>query len=171
MNKRIAGAAIFVVAVLVAIPINAAAHALLISSDPEEGAHLTTAPAKISLTFAEAPSEQGSVYKVKDGCKDEVVSGETISGETVNVELSKGQPGIWSVNYKTVSAVDGHVVSGDFLLSVAGNKDCSGGGGGGNAAPPTRPTDEGGGFPWLLFGGGTLLLVVVAFGVRRSTSK
>jgi methionine-rich copper-binding protein CopC len=152
------------------VPRRAAAHALLVSSDPAEGAHLADPPNKISLTFEESPSEQGSIYKVIDGCHRNIVSGQTVSGDTVDVGLAKGQPGTWKINYKTVSATDGHVVSGDFLILVAGKKDCKGGGGGGGqATEPTTPS--GSGVPWLPLLGGTAVLIVIAVMVRRSTAR
>lgn len=101
----------------------AAAHAVLIATDPPENAEVTEAPTRVSATFNETMQQQFAAMTVvgPDGNLwsegDAVVDGAVIS---VGVR-PLGPAGTYTVNYRATSA-DGHVVSGSwsFDLTVAG---------------------------------------------------
>jgi methionine-rich copper-binding protein CopC len=151
----------------------AAGHAELESSDPESGANLNSSPKVVTLTFTETPSKDGTL-KVKDGCRRNVVESAKVVGRDIRLKIGSAEPGRWKVSFRLISAEDGHVTSGDFLLSVAGERDCSR-----NDQDPTPPpiqgaSDDGGdssSFPWLAMGIGTAALVGLGLILRRVTGR
>lgn len=104
-------------------PGNAFAHGDLKRSDPERGDHVRKPPDTIELDFAEPPTAD-SRFEVTDGCGEDVqlaVSGE---GPHAVLDVADGAPGLWRVTYRTVSSVDGHVVSGAFRFHVGNRGSC-----------------------------------------------
>ncbi len=111
----------------------AAAHALATSSVPASGAELKQAPSQIVITFTERPDPALSSIQVLD------TSGATRSGGRATPV--PGQPteleipahglgdGVYTVSWRTVSAVDGHLASGSFAFGV-------------NASPAGAPTPK-----------------------------
>ncbi len=101
----------------------AAAHAVLISTDPGQGAVVSTVPVTVSLTFGEpvvVAADGVRVYR-PDGA--EVDNGHTVAlgrSSTVGVGLPGGgdQPqGTYTVSWRVISA-DSHPVAGAFTFSV-----------------------------------------------------
>lgn len=110
-----AGVATLVAALL---PAAAAAHAILIHSDPSAGARLTAPPDHITLRFDEAyvaGSERVSLRKA-DGT---IVPLPRVSGSGAQVvqPLPTGLRGVFVVSWSLLSD-DGHLVAGDFAFSV-----------------------------------------------------
>lgn len=101
----------------------AGAHSRLVSSDPADGASMSTSPAAVSLTFNEAVQESFAVLTVVGPDGNFWQQGEpTVVGPTVKVALRPlGPAGDYQVNYRVTSA-DGHPVEGKrtFTLTVAG---------------------------------------------------
>src|SRR6266496_3548111 len=98
-------------------PVEASAHAYLVSSTPEAGARLGTAPGVVILAFSE-PVESGvsqAVVTTPDGRR---VEG-TASGTRITVPLATNAPGDYRVAWKAVSSDDGHTTSGSFSFAVA----------------------------------------------------
>jgi len=102
----------------------AAAHADLQSATPAADAALKQPPSEIVLTFSEAPDPGHSLIKVVDA------SGRPVDGVT-GVEGVPGDPnglrviltsalsrGTYSVNWRVVSADDGHVSTGAYAFGV-----------------------------------------------------
>lgn len=101
-----------------------AAHALRSSSDPADGATLANPPSQVVITFTEQPDAKRSTIEVLD------TSGKRAAGPTP--QLVAGQPatvlripvtttlpkGVYTVNWKTISAVDGHLATGSFSFGV-----------------------------------------------------
>lgn len=160
------------------------AHGDLRSTQPEAGSTTPRIPRHISIDFTEAPTGRPEIGIV-DGCRRPVAAGVTrVEEGQVHVAVDRSaQPGKFSVNYRIVSAVDGHPSKGSYKFTVNGKRDCSpdepaketpdgsGDDGDDQAAPPPAPADDSG-TTWLLaVGGGTLLLVVVALVLRRSGAK
>jgi copper transport protein len=105
--------------VLAAAP-GAFAHAVLLTTDPANGAVLKRSPAQIVLRFSESvETELGSV-RVYDERGDRVDSGQLSrpSASSVAVGVDRGLPrGTYTVAWRVISA-DTHPVHGAFVFSV-----------------------------------------------------
>jgi copper transport protein len=112
-----------VLGVLVLIPGLAAAHALVQSSDPADGALLQSAPNQVVVTFTQAPDPKLSSMHVLDQTGKQVESGppSPVPGQPrelripLPASLSKG---VYTVTWRVVSRVDGHVTAGSFSFGV-----------------------------------------------------
>ena len=113
-----------------AVVTQASAHALLASSDPAAGADLDAAPTSVTLTFTEAVDARLSSINVLDSAGATVAAGPArgIAGarEKLEVSLRAIGSGVYTVAWRSVSAVDGHSASGSFAFGV-------------NASPATGP--------------------------------
>jgi copper transport protein len=105
-----------------AVAVPAAAHAALEASDPANGALLDEAPTEILLTFTERPDLSLSTIGVVDRSGAEVPTGpvERVRGQedAIRVTLRDLPDGVYTVAWRTVSAVDGHFTSGAFSFGV-----------------------------------------------------
>ncbi len=120
----------------VAFPALAEGHALLQSSDPAAGATLGSAPSFVRLTFGETPDPRLSSVKVLDSAGQDHVSG-PIAGlsdppDSIQVPVGPLADGAYTVSWRTVSSVDGHVAAGSFVFGVG-------------VAPPSGPPSQAGG--------------------------
>ncbi|WP_320780647.1 copper resistance CopC/CopD family protein [Streptomyces sp. CRN 30] len=98
----------------------ASAHAALTGSDPQQGAVVDQAPARVSLTFSESVSMDDDSLRVLDpkGARVDDGAPANVSGTTYGVALHSGLPdGTYTVTYQVVSA-DSHPVAGAFTFSV-----------------------------------------------------
>jgi copper transport protein len=103
----------------------AAAHAFLVGATPAPGARLATAPAQISLRFSEALSRHGSgIDLARAGAGTRALAfGLTGGGTAIEAALPQRGgaslgPGVYTVAWRAVSAVDGHLTSGSFSFGV-----------------------------------------------------
>jgi copper transport protein len=102
----------------------AAAHADLVSAVPAVNAGLQTSPPEIVLTFSEQPDPALSVIQVVDTGGAAVggtsaVQGVPGSSLAIRVAVTRQLPrGIYSVNWRCVSADDGHVTTGVYGFGV-----------------------------------------------------
>ncbi len=110
----------------------ASAHALLQSSDPARNAVVKVAPALVTLTFTETPDPKLSSVRVLDSAGAAVTSGplSSVAGHPTELSIALGSlpDGVYTVAWRTVSAVDGHLAAGSYAFSV------------GATAPPTGST-------------------------------
>ena len=118
---------------LVAFAVPAAsAHALLLSADPAPNSAAATAPAAVTLTFTEAPDPKLSSIRVLDsgGAPHTVGPLLALAGRSGELSVAVGPlvDGVYTVAWRTVSALDGHLAAGSYAFSV------------GAAAPPTGAT-------------------------------
>jgi methionine-rich copper-binding protein CopC len=102
----------------------AAAHSELVSSTPEDGAVLSSAPGQVLLEFTEDVQATGSAVVVTDtsGQRIDDESSFAVSGTTVKTTVDDTvSSGTYLVAYRVVS-VDGHVVDGtlSYLVELAG---------------------------------------------------
>jgi copper resistance protein C len=127
----------------------ATAHDTLVASDPAAGAHLTTGPQRVTLTFDEPVNRGFNTITVTGPGDTAWVAGEvTTSGNTVSTAvLPLGPAGEYVIGYRIVSA-DGHPVTGTvrFQLTQAGT---------GTPAPPTTASQQPGdggmpAWPWVV---------------------
>jgi copper transport protein len=121
IGRRAAVPALILGAALAAPP-SASAHALLQSADPVAGSTVATAPAAVTLTFGETPDPRLSSVKVRDpGGQDEAAGPvEAVSGrpDQLRVPVRPLSDGVYTVSWRTVSAVDSHVAAGSFAFGV-----------------------------------------------------
>lgn len=119
----------------------AAAHSVVVSSEPPNGARVESGPDRVSVTFNEALQESFAALTVAGPDGNLWSTGEpAVQGATVSVGLGElGPVGDYTVAYRVTSA-DGHPVSGTrtFSLTKAGN---------GTPVATTEPTDESDGVP------------------------
>ena len=112
----LAGAAVFV------LPLTASAHALPQSAVPAEGSEVQTAPAFAEITFGEMPDPRLSSISVVNGSGASVDAGPTVAvhGHPVELEvpLKHIGTGAYTVTWKTVSEVDGHLATGAYAFGV-----------------------------------------------------
>ena len=117
-------AALVFAACLAAATPAAWAHAGLESSDPAAGSSVSASPKIITLTFAEDPDASLSLVRLLDA------EGRTVPGVSA-IKAADGKPrelqvaltqalgqGVYTVNWRSVSAVDGHVQNGAFAFGV-----------------------------------------------------
>jgi copper transport protein len=97
----------------------AGAHAVLESSDPSAGATLAASPSRISLTFSERPDAHFSSIDILS------TSGASTPHDAVHADgavLSIGVEdlarGVYTVTWRVLSSVDGHVTGGAFAFGV-----------------------------------------------------
>ena len=127
---RLALPALIVASALLATagPVNG--HALLKSSQPAAGDSLTAAPAQVTITFTETPDVRLSTISLVDSAGTAVQTGPMTGSPTDPATLSVTLPalvnGVYTVTWRTVSSVDGHLATGSFAFGVG-------------VAPPTQP--------------------------------
>ena len=100
----------------------ASAHALLQSSDPAAGSTVGTAPSVIRLTFGEKADPRLSTVKVLDSAGQNHATGPATAATSNALELDVAVQGlgdgVYTVSWRTVSAVDGHSALGSFAFGV-----------------------------------------------------
>ncbi|HLN11837.1 MAG TPA: copper resistance protein CopC, partial [bacterium] len=98
------------------------AHALLVRSDPAAGAVLQRSPDTITLSFTEAPDPSLSIVHVLDSTGKAVdphgARPVPDQPQVLAVALNPLPGGVYTVSWRTVSAVDGHVAGGAFAFGV-----------------------------------------------------
>lgn len=115
---------LFLTWLLVAVAAGPAlAHAVLQTSTPAHGASLDTPPAEVVLTFTEPVHPQASSAQVVDAAGRVVSKGFEVTpdGRTVKVEVGRLARGTYTVRWKVLSRLDGHVTEGlvNFGVGVA----------------------------------------------------
>jgi copper transport protein len=166
------------------VPLTASAHALEQSAVPAPGSSVQAAPSVVTVTFGEAPDAHLSDISVLDSSGQSHNAGPTqaVPGDdhSLQVAVKPLKNGVYTVNWRTVSSVDGHYAAGAFAFGVGVSVDAviAGGGTGGassssGGAPPPSALAVAG--RWTLFAGLVLLVgaalvgTVVSPGARRST--
>ncbi|MFL5737698.1 MAG: copper resistance CopC/CopD family protein [Actinomycetota bacterium] len=100
----------------------ASAHANLDTSVPAANSTLHNAPSQVTATFTEAPDPQLSYLHVLDSTGHQVDTARTQAVPGKPLELRLPLPslpdGTYTVTWRTVSKVDGHVVGNSFAFGV-----------------------------------------------------
>lgn len=123
--RRLLPALLLAVLALLLLPAApASAHAVLVSSDPADGARVASAPAAVRLTFDEAVSLPPAATVVLSSSGQRIDAGAArLEGRVVVVPLRAAVPaGVYSVSWRLVSA-DSHVVSGSIRFGVRRDAD------------------------------------------------
>jgi len=98
-----------------------AAHAQYVSSTPVAGSILPSAPMATSVTLSETVQSGTGTIRVTNetGARFDVLPVKSsLDGRTLSVSLGPGGPGIYTVTWTAVSAVDGHFTAGSFSYGV-----------------------------------------------------
>jgi copper transport protein len=97
-------------------------HALLVWSNPAANTSVSVAPTTIVLRFGEAPDPRLSSVRVLDSSGAERQQGaltvDPSSATTLSVAVDSLDAGVYTVTWRTVSAVDGHLAAGSFAFGV-----------------------------------------------------
>ncbi|WP_375407223.1 copper resistance protein CopC [uncultured Amnibacterium sp.] len=123
--RRLAAALLLALAALLLLPATpASAHAVLVSSDPADGARVAAAPAVVRLTFDEAVALPPDATTVLSSTGVRIQRGAaTLDGRTVVIPLQAEVPaGVYSVSWRVVSA-DSHLVTGSIRFGVRRDAD------------------------------------------------
>ncbi len=123
MRRRSLSTAVPLAALLLGIAApEAGAHAGLTASHPAAGAELGASPTEVTLTFSEQPEASLSEIAVLDDAgaprqrgRPQQVSGDPLS---LTVQVPRLERGVYTVDYRTVSAVDGHATAGTYAFGV-----------------------------------------------------
>ncbi|WP_317495324.1 copper resistance protein CopC [Haloechinothrix sp. LS1_15] len=99
----------------------ASAHAVLLDSDPADGAELDSAPSEVSLTFNEAVDLPGEAIRAFDATGERVDTGGASHGNDrsvvrVGFDEDAGD-GVYTVTWRVISA-DTHPISGTVSFTV-----------------------------------------------------
>ncbi len=116
-RARVVAICVLAALVIVAVPGVASAHAVLASSQPQAGARLGTAPGVVVLEFTEPLNQKLSRATVTDPAGRRFRGGVT-GGQEIRVPLTTNAPGVYTVQWVSVSALDGHAVRGSFQFGV-----------------------------------------------------
>ena len=115
--RRAAASLLVALAALLVIPTAASAHALLVSESPRAGAHLGTAPGVVVLVFSQNLNAQLSHATVTDPTGHRW-NGAVESGAEIRIPLATNASGVYTVDWTSVSQVDGHLITGSFTFDV-----------------------------------------------------
>jgi copper transport protein len=113
---RLGGLTLASAALLLVLPATASAHAVPVSATPAPGARLGTTPGAVVIVFDEPLVTRLSGTTVTDPVGRRFTG--QVSGKTIRVPLSTNAPGIYQVDWKTVSVIDGHTITGTFQFGV-----------------------------------------------------
>lgn len=99
----------------------AAAHDQLVSTDPDQGSTVQTAPEAITMTFSGSPQKLGNEISVVHDGTDVADGDPTAEFHTITQPLTGDLvPGDYEVKWRVVSE-DGHPVTGKFSFTLAGD--------------------------------------------------
>jgi copper transport protein len=100
----------------------ALAHANLLQSTPEANARLERPPAQIELLFSEVIEPSFSTIEVFDGSGDRVDNEDSqvdpADPTRMTATLRSLPDGVYTVSWRTLSAVDSHITAGAFPFAV-----------------------------------------------------
>jgi len=117
--RAVAGLTVCTAALVLGTAAPAAAHAVLLGSDPAPQSVLATAPPRVRLQFSEPVETTFGSIRVVDNGGHDITSGPPVrspNGREIDVKVRPGQ-GTAYVIWKVVSG-DGHAESGTFAFSV-----------------------------------------------------
>jgi copper transport protein len=119
-SRRIGGCCVCAALLAIALmPASALAHAGLVRSDPAPGAALGASPSAVRLTFSERPQASLSRVRVLDARGRPLARGAaTGAGLALSVPVPRLARGLYTVDWRIVSAVDGHASFGKFVFGV-----------------------------------------------------
>ncbi len=158
---------------LATVPALALGHVALVSSDPEAGANLDTAPTEVTLTFDGELDPDGSGFTVADHHGDEVGSGEldldVADRNVVTGPVTIDEPGVYTVEW-AVLGTDGHEITGSFSFGYATDEEIPEGEDGHGHENPDTALAVNGTSP-LTAAGMLLIMLAGLVAVRRASVR
>jgi len=123
-QRRLLVAVLLAVCLALALPGTSEAHAILLRSDPAKDAVLSVAPHQVHMWFSEELNPAVSTAVVVNGANKRVDNHDAhvSPGDATEMDVTLQPnlpPAVYVVIYRTDSAVDGHVLTGSFLFTVA----------------------------------------------------
>src|SRR6266702_356385 len=123
-QRRLLVAVLLALGLAFAFPAASEAHAILLRSDPAKDAVLPVAPSQVRMWFSEALNPAFSTAVVVNGANKRVDIGNALVSPSDPTEMDVTlkpnlPPAVYVVIYRTDSNVDGHILTGSFLFSVA----------------------------------------------------
>lgn len=98
------------------------AHAALVQAIPAANSSLDRAPAQVELFFSEAVEPAFSVIRVLNASGQPVDNGDSrvdsADATRVSVSLRSLPTGVYTVSWRTLSTVDGHITNGAYPFAV-----------------------------------------------------
>jgi copper transport protein len=104
-------------AMVLLTPGRAEAHAAFVEAEPEPGSTLASAPGAVVLRFTEPLNTSLSRVVVVTPA-GERIEGRAAGANELRATLSESAPGVYGVEWVTVSTVDGHTLRGSFRFGV-----------------------------------------------------
>ena len=149
---------------------SAAAHSVVLSSSPEDGAQIAEAPERVTVTFNETLQEQFAALTVVGPDGNLWSKGDPIiEGATAAVELDGlGPVGEYTIAYRVTSA-DGHPVSGTrtFTLTQEGTGTPGEAASGDAASESGEGGSNGPAVWWFVVAGVVVVAAGLAFALRK----
>src|SRR6266567_836753 len=123
-QRRLLVAVLLALGLAFAFPAASEAHAILLRSDPAKDAVLPVAPSQVRMWFSEALNPAFSTAVVVNGANKRIDIGNALVSPSDATEMDVTLkpnllPAVYVVIYRTDSNVDGHILTGSFLFSVA----------------------------------------------------
>ncbi len=120
-GRRLAIVAVVCLMLLVAARV-ADAHATLVRAEPPADSVLATSPSMLRLWFSEALEPGFSDVRVLNAARQQVDNGDSrVAADdrtSLTLSLPPLEPGVYTVAWRTLSAVDGHPTSGAYSLAI-----------------------------------------------------
>ncbi|MGH2530584.1 MAG: copper resistance protein CopC [Actinomycetota bacterium] len=121
MRRALALGGLVAVGLMLGAP-DAGAHALLTSSTPGPGALLDSPPSHVVMGFTEPPDLGLSSVEILDSTGQEVdvgpVEGSPGERNSLQVALPELANGVYTVSWRALSKVDGHLTTGAFSFGI-----------------------------------------------------
>ncbi|HEY3833009.1 MAG TPA: copper resistance protein CopC [Acidimicrobiia bacterium] len=170
--RRVAASVALVILVVLTTATGASAHALRIASVPDAGAVLQRGPTDVTITFGEEPDPSLSLITVLDatGGHHEVGAHPTPEPGNAVVLVTRVQnmtKGVYTVTWRTVSKVDGHLATGSYNFGVGVVPKAGTTGASVSSPSPSLQALVG---RWL-FDGGLLVLIGAAFVAALASTR
>jgi copper transport protein len=167
--RRALAVALLAIGCTLALALPAHAHALVRSSDPPNGAELGRPPARVVITFTELPDPKLSFIHVLNAGGQEVTSGSSgpVPGNPLQLQapLKASLPsGVYTITWRTVSRVDGHVTGGSLSFGVGVTPPSGGGTTTSTPSTPSPPPLSVAG-RWMFYWGLAVLVGAVGVGL------
>jgi copper transport protein len=125
MGRRFLGYAVpLAICLTLLFPAIASAHAILLRSDPAKDSVLSIAPKQVRMWYSETLNPAFSTAVVVNGENKRVDNRDAHVSSSDQTEMdvtlqSNLPPAVYIVIWRTDSAVDGHILRGSFIFSVA----------------------------------------------------
>jgi copper transport protein len=115
--RRVRSTLVLSATAILAVPGTARAHAAIVSSQPEPGQELATAPGVVVLEFSEPLNVSLSRATVTDPT-GRSFTGAASDDREIRVPLTTNAIGVYDVDWVSVSTLDGHTLRGSLRFGV-----------------------------------------------------